>query len=353
SHNNLSFIRLNIPGTRKENSYNAGLPQKVVKQINIGVPSETGNTIQVISSSFTNLSGRYIPNPTLLKDSTGNSFAYNVIPDYYKTTEGDLVSFGDFGLVRNLPVQTIKVYPVQFDAVSNQIKIYNKIVFRVNFSASASKKTLVSDESLSSLILNWHIAKNWGENHQPSLQKVSNSLLASGIWFRFETNEEGIYRIDRTFLQNLGADVNNLDPRTIKIYGYGGTQLPESVSKSNNKGLIENAIKVIGEEDGKFDAADLVLFYARPTDFWEYDADYKSIRRQKNFYSKKNFYWLTYAGTKGKRINDKPSLNVTNAAQQTSTQAFRVYEKDSVNLGFTGREYFGEQLSASLRTRTF
>ncbi|KAF0153246.1 MAG: hypothetical protein FD143_323 [Ignavibacteria bacterium] len=353
AHNNLSFIRLNIPGTRNENSYKAGLPQKAVKQINIGVPSETGNTIQVISSSFTFLSGRYIPNPTLLKDSTGNNFAYNVIPEYYKSVEGDLVTFGDFGLVRNLPVQTIKVYPVHFDGASNQIKIYNKIVFRINFSASSSKKTIVNDESLSSLVLNWHIAKNWGENHQPILQKVSNSLLASGIWFRFETNEEGIYRIDRAFLQNLGADVNNLDPRTIKIYGYGGMQLPESVSKSNNKGLIENAIKVFGEEDGKFDAADYVLFYARPTDFWEYDSDYKSIRRKKNFYSKKNFYWLTFAGVNGKRIIDKPSLNAANAAQQTSTKSFRVYEKDSVNLGFTGREYFGEQLSSSLRTRTF
>ncbi len=351
--NNLTFIKLEIPGTSLENIYKSGIPQKVVKQLNIGVPGEFGNTIQIISASFTNLSGRYLPNPAFIKDSSGNSFAFNIVTDYYKTTESDLVTFGDYGLVRNLPVQTIKVFPVQFDAAANNIKVYNKIIFKVNFSSAATNKTLVNDETISSLILNWSVAKNWGERQLQSLQKVSNSFLADGTWFRFETNEEGIYRIDRTFLQNLGADVNNLNPRTLKIFGYGGTQIPENIFNYNNKGLIENAIKIFGEEDGKFDASDYILFYARPTDFWEYDVDYRSIRRKKNFYSKRNFYWLTYAGANGKRISDKQSLNITNGTPQTFTKAFRVYEKDSVNLGSTGREYFGEQIDVNLRSRTF
>ncbi|MDP2036675.1 MAG: type IX secretion system sortase PorU [Ignavibacteria bacterium] len=353
SHNGLSFIRLEIPGLRDEKGWKAGLPQLLVKQLNIGVQTETGNTIQVISSSFTSLSGRYIPNPTIIKDSSGNQFVYKVIPDYYKATETDLVTFGDFGLVRNLPVQTIKVYPVQFDAASNQIKIYNKIVFRVNIAASSSNKTIVNDETLSSLIDNWQIAKNWGEQQQSRLQKVSNSLLADGTWFRFETNEEGIHKIDRTFLQNLGVDVNTIDPKTIKIYGYGGAPLTEDLSKTNNKGLIENAIKIIGEEDGKFDAADYILFYARPTDFWEYNKEYETVKRTKNYYAKKNYYWLTFGGTAGKRMADKASLNASNAYPQTFTRAFKSYEKDSLNIGESGREYFGEQLDANLKSRTF
>ncbi|OGV06284.1 MAG: hypothetical protein A2499_15750 [Stygiobacter sp. RIFOXYC12_FULL_38_8] len=353
SQNGLSFVRLDISGTSNENGWKAGVPQLLVKQLNIGVQAETGNTIQIISTSFTKLNGRYIPNPTLIRDSSGNQFVYNVSPDYYKAAETDLVAFGDFGLVRNLPVQTIKVYPVQFDAASNQIKIYNKIVFRVNLASSSTGKTLVNDVTLSSLIVNWPVAKNWGVQQQSRLQKVSNSVLADGTWFRFETNEEGIYKIDRTFLQNLGVDVNALDPRTIKIYGYGGAPLPEDLSKTNNKGLIENAIKIIGEEDGKFDAADYVLFYARPTDFWEYNKDYRALMRTKNFYSKKNYYWLTFGNTTGKRIADKASLNVSNSFPQTFTRAFKSYEKDSLNIGESGREYFGEQLDANLKSRTF
>lgn len=353
NQNGLSFIKLVIAGTRDEKGWKAGLPQLLVKELNIGVQTENGNTIQVISSSFTSLSGRYIPNPTIIKDSSGNQFVYNVIPDYYKAAEIDLITFGEFGLVRNLPVQTIKIYPVQFDAALNQIKIYNKIVFRVNFASSSSNKTIVNDETLSSLIVNWHIAKNWGVLQQSRLQKVSNSLLADGIWFRFETNEEGFYKIDRTFLQNLGVDVNSLDPKTIKIYGYGGAPLIEDLRKPSNQGLIENAIKVIGEEDGIFDASDYILFYGRSTDFWEYNTEYKALMRSKNYYSKKNYYWLTFGGITGKRIADKASLNVSNAVPQTITRAFRTYEKDSINIGKSGREYFGEQLDATNSSRTF
>jgi len=352
TYSGLSFIRLDIPGLRNENGWKAGLPQLLLKELNVGVPAETGNTIQVISSSFTSLSGRYLPNPTMQKDSSGNQFVYNVIPDYYKAVESDLIAFGDFGLVRNLPVQTIKIYPVQFNAALSQIKVYSRIVFRINFGSSVNKKTVVNDETLSSLILNWSVARNWGEQ-QTRLQKISNSVLADGTWFRFETNEEGIYKIDRTFLQNLGVDVNSLDPKTIRIFGYGGAPLPEDLRKTNNTGLIENAIKIFGEEDGKFDAADYILFYARPSDFWEYNKDYKALMRSKNYYSKKNYYWLTFGGSTGKRMADKPSLNVSNASQQTFTRAFKSYEKDSVNIGESGREYFGELLDVSVKSRTF
>lgn len=353
NQNGQSFIRLDIPGTRNEDFLKSGLPQSLIKEINIGVPSETGNTIQVISANFTIISGRYVPNPTLLKDSSGIQYVYNVIAEYYNTVETDLVSFGEFGLIRNLPVQTIKIYPVQFDAPLNQIKFYNKIVFKVNFASSAIQKASINDETLSSLILNWNVAKNWGLLQQNRLPKITNSILAEGIWFRFETNEEGFYKIDRTFLQNLGVDVNSLDPKTIKIFGYGGAPLTEDLRKTNNQGLIENAIKVIGEEDGKFDASDYILFYGRSADFWEYNKDYKAILRTKNYYSKKNYYWLTFGGTLGKRIIEKNSLSLNSASPQFFTSAFKTYEKDSINIGKSGREYFGEQIDAANSSRTF
>lgn len=353
NQNGLSFISLEVPGTRNEAFAKTGLPQSLIKEINIGVPSENGNTIQIISSSSTIISGRYIPNPAILKDTSGIQYVYNVIPDYYNAVETDLVSFGEFGLIRNLQVQTIKIYPVQFNAPLNQIKFYNKIVFKVNFTSSAVKNVSINDETLSSIIQNWNIAKNWGLAQQNRLLKISNSLLAEGTWFRFETNEEGIYKIDRTFLQNLGVDVNALDPKTIKIYGYGGAPLPEDLLKSNNQGLIENSIKVIGEEDGKFDESDYVLFYGRPTDFWEYSKDYKAILRTKNYYSKKNYYWLTIGGTIGKRMIDKNSLSVSSASPQIFTKAFKTHEKDSINIGNSGREYFGEQLDVANSSLTF
>src|SRR3989339_2052330 len=58
SQNCLSFVRLDISGTSNENGGKAGVPILIVKQLNIGVRAETGNTIQIISTSFTKLNGR-------------------------------------------------------------------------------------------------------------------------------------------------------------------------------------------------------------------------------------------------------------------------------------------------------
>ncbi|MBC7654832.1 MAG: hypothetical protein H7098_10215, partial [Oligoflexus sp.] len=40
----------------------------------------------------------------------------------------------------------------------------------------------------------------------------SNSVLATGNWYKIAVKEEGIYKISYDFLKNLGIDVNNIKP---------------------------------------------------------------------------------------------------------------------------------------------
>ena len=138
---------------------------------------------------------------------------------------------------------------------------------------------------------------------------LENSLLASGKWIRFETREEGIYKISRSTLASFGLDPGAVDPRTIKIYNNGGKALSEIVNAQNPNDLVENAIIVSGETDGTFDSDDYILFYGRGTNFWDYDADSKTIKRYFHPYSTVNYYWITYGGSNGKRIQEKFSLN--------------------------------------------
>jgi len=348
-----SFIKLNLLGGYIENITKSGLPQIPVREINIGVPSELGNTIQILSADYSTLNGQYVPVPKLLKGSFSSVENYVINDKYSNFSFPDIVAFGEYGLVRNLPVQSIKIHPVIFDVSSNVIKIYKKIVIKISFSSSPSNRELIQDNTFQSIILNWDTAKNWGISEK-KLLKTSSSVLATGDWFRFEAPDEGIYKIDKTFLQALGIDISAADfnPRTIKIYNNGGYPLPEDLSKSNNQGLIENAITVVGEEDGRFDTSDYILFYGRPQEFWEYSSSAKNIIRIKQPYSKKNYYWLTYGGANGKRISNKQSNNVTNAYQQTSTLAFKSLDKDSINIGRSGRDYLGDQLYNSTNSST-
>ncbi len=350
--NGQQYIKIKFLGGKVENITQIGMPQSSVKEFNIGVPSEFGNTIQILSEDYSTINGKYLPVPQLLKDSLSYKDEYIEADNYNENRFTETVTFGEYGLVRNLPVQTIKIYPVQFDAFSNSIRLLKRIIFKINYASAAVRKQKIEDDTYQYLVLNWDVAKNWGEP-ESRLQKISSSLLPSGVWYRFETAEEGIYRIDRTFLQNLGIDLNTLDPKTIKIYGNGGYALPEELSKSKNTGLIENTVLAVGEDDGKFDASDYILFYGRPHEFWEYDVLSRKILRVKNPYSKKNYYWLTFGGANGKRMSNKASLNIQGAFQQPNTIAFKSYEKDSTNLGSTGREYFGDQLDVSLKSRTY
>jgi hypothetical protein len=54
---------------------------------------------------------------------------------------------------------------------------------------------------------------------------ISNSVLASGDWYRFYIEKSGVYKISKSFLKQIGLNVN-ADPRNIKIYGNGGRMLP-------------------------------------------------------------------------------------------------------------------------------
>ncbi len=353
SSNGNTYLNFVIPFTGTQNMDRKGEPQLVVREINLGVQAETGNTIQVISEDYSTIGGKLLPVPQLVKDSVASVNQYYETEDYDKSTFTEVIGFGEFGLVRNLSVQTIKIFPIQFDASSKTIKLLKKVVFRVNYaSVNPAAKQRINDDFLQALVINWQFARNWGVKEN-ILRKTNSAHFASGNWYRFETPEEGIYKIDRTFLQNLGINVDNVDPRTIKIFSYGGYSLPEGLSASNNQGFKETAIIVSDESDGQFNTNDYILFYGRPTEFWEFSSAAKSFVRVKQPFSKKNYYWLTYGGSSGKRMNNKVSLNQSGAFEQTSTIAFKSYDKDSINIGKSGRDYLCDPLNNITKSRTY
>ena len=182
---------------------------------------------------------------------------------------------------------------------------------------------------------------------------LENSVLSTGKWIRFETREEGIYKISRSTLASFGIDPNSVDPRTIKIYGNGGKAISEIVNAPRPNDLVENAILVSGEADGTFDGDDYILFYGRGTNFWDYDTDARIIKRYFHPYSAANYYWITFGGSNGKRIQDKPSINSTIKYDQTSTVAFASYEEDKINIAKTGRIYLGDDFTQSINSRTY
>ncbi len=301
---------------------------------------------------------RLIPVPYPVHDTFSVSFDYKQNSNYFSfKSDEDIVTFGEYGLVRDVGTQTININPVKFDAALNKIKVYSKIVFKVNFNNSGTiSHPNLQMTCLMVCLVNYDVAKFWNnKTADKNLNKVTvtNSVLANGKWVRFETPEEGIYKIAKANLSSFGIDPNTVDPRTIKIYNNGGKALPENNTVPRPNDLEENAIVVVGQEDGNFDDADYILFYGRGSSFWDYDSDGSTIKRFNHPYSLKNYFWITSGGVNGKRMSEKPGLNSTPTFNQTTTTAYADWDVDKINLGKTGRQFVGDNFSTSVTSRTY
>ncbi len=171
--------------------------------------------------------------------------------------------------------------------------------------------------------------------------QTSKSVLSEGEFYKLAIAERGIYKMDKKYLSSLGIDIANIDPRTIKIYGNGGGMLPQVNQAPRPDDLLENAIVIAGEEDGKFDEEDYILFYAEGPDEPIYDPSGEVFRTQKNLFTEENYYFLVISNTVGKRITTKPSIYGISGLVATFDDYIN-HESDEFNLLSSGREWFGE-----------
>ncbi len=175
-----------------------------------------------------------------------------------------------------------------------------------------------------------------------SLNFAAQSKLASGNWYKIAVTEEKVFKLSRNFLSNLGLDVESLDPRKIKIYGYGGGMLPELNSVPRPDDLLENSIVVVGEEDGSLDANDYVLFYGDDQIEWAYDSTLQFFRHSLNRFSDTTFYFINVEGSNGKRVNVKgisPNSPVTTVTEYDN---YGYHESELSNLLKSGSLWVGE-----------
>lgn len=177
-------------------------------------------------------------------------------------------------------------------------------------------------------------------NH--NFNTLSNSVLATGEWYRFYVTKSGAYLLSKSFLQSLGININGIDPRKIKVYGNGGRMLPLKNSVFYPEDLTENAIQVSGESDGFFNDNDFVVFYAEGVDNYNSDSD-----TTVNLYADKSYYYINVQGDAGKRIQpmQQPTGTVTTAI--TTFDDYQYHEVDEVNIGRLGRRWFGEEFDVN------
>jgi len=186
-----------------------------------------------------------------------------------------------------------------------------------------------------------------------------NSVLKDGTIYKIAIREKGIQKLDYAFLKDeLNIDIDNIDPTTIKIYGNGGGILPRTIADFRYDDLQENAIEIVGEEDGRFDDSDYILFYGEDANPWRYSETEAIFNQEINIYDNNNFYFIKISGGKGLRISNQNSLTNTTYTSNAFTDYARVEEElinllDNFSQGQgTGKNWYGD-LFETIRERTY
>ena len=181
-------------------------------------------------------------------------------------------------------------------------------------------------------------ASRTSQTTSKSASVVTNSVLATGDWYQFYVEKSGVYKISKSFLQQLG--LNTIDPKKLKIYGNGGRMLPLSNNIYYPSDLTENAIQVIGESDGVFNNEDYILFYAEGVDTYNDES-----QTNNNLYDAKSYYYVTVQGGDGKRITNMAQPTEISTSTITAFDDYQYHELDLVNIENLGRQWFGESFN--------
>jgi hypothetical protein len=179
---------------------------------------------------------------------------------------------------------------------------------------------------------------------------AANSILGttSGKWYRIAVNKDGIYKIDRSFLEACGFNTTNLNPAHVHIFGNGEGVIPELNASPITDDLAQNAIAVIGEADGTFDDNDYLLFYGWGPHRWEPTGG-NQFTQVRHPYSEQSFYFI-YIGSDVAplRIATAPVIDTPSDTLITAYAYRDVYENDLVNLVKGGQRWYGEEFDVEL-----
>ncbi len=197
-------------------------------------------------------------------------------------------------IVRGVRVAFLRLNPVQYDSARHMVRVARRLRVRIFFAAPGRYVTSIDrfDPMLEAMLVNGKQTRYW-KLSDPEVGSSSFFERAS-VWCKVKTESTGVYRLTAADLRQAGFVPEEIDPRTFRLYALGpyraGGPYPDT--------MVEVAIYVKGEEDGRFDKQDYIAFYAQATSCW---SENDSVWLE-NLYTDYRCFWLTWGGEAGKRM---------------------------------------------------
>ncbi|MBT8326636.1 MAG: type IX secretion system sortase PorU, partial [Bacteroidia bacterium] len=181
-----------------------------------------------------------------------------------------------------------------------------------------------------------------------------NSILSTGDFYKISISKDGVYRIDPSFLAQMGIDINTVSMSKFKVFGNGGTMLPEVILDPRPEDLVENAIMAFDENgNDKLDANDYFLWYAKGPDAFTFNINNQKYDAASHDFDEYSYYFITFDGLNGKRITSNSSGQGQAVDHIINTYDHILFhENDEENHIKSGRIWWGDKMQTQL-VKTF
>lgn len=290
------FVRLHVEGANYP--VMSGAPSLPSLEFKIGIPPSGSASFSVLSTTTKEytLAQRILPVPYLEDGDRGSEYRYEIDEELYQAPPQAFISSLGTHLFRSHPFIPFIVNPVRYDG-QKQLTLTTSALIQISLKGDLGTKNLAAADPMAQQILdqllNPEDALYWQEQSRATINYADFSR--SPWWMRIETDKKGMYRINPSQLS--GFPIAEIDPRSFRLFSTTGKAMPFRVDSAGNA-FREIPLEVIGANDGSFDSADYIVFYASDRSGWENNNSIQSETNTlyHNPYSHNNVYWLTFAG---------------------------------------------------------
>ncbi|HNW58782.1 MAG TPA: type IX secretion system sortase PorU [bacterium] len=343
-----------------------GAPQLPARTLVAGIPPEGGVSLRIVTAEYETRSGAVLPVGRRVPDGALDRLVHTPDAALYADQEfaPGVIELSAPQEFRGLRTVRVIFHPLQVAPGRAQVRLYRRIVAELTFDAAATTSATpaamaavagAEEGVLQDLLVNYQQARSWRNTPQPRLAKAQRGNFPGDNWYKIiirgdgKGNKEGIYKITAAALSQAGVPLASIDPATLQLFNNGGRELAENIATARPDSLIENAILVSGEADGKMDSGDYILFYGRSLEGKYYSTADGKYHHYINRYGYDNIYWLTFGLTRGKRMQSRSSLPVIGEAE-SSFRDLAFIEEDKSNIYKSGSDWLGFEMARDKAT---
>ena len=218
---------------------------------------------------------------TVSHDGISPSTAIESAARKRKTGYTDWVTLRAIGSAQRSPICALELRAARWEAGRGDLVYLRSLTLRLNFEshASSSPPPVPPPAALRNRMLPVFMPTAG----KPALSRPMVSQSASQTRLKIYVSQDGIYHLDSEYLAGVGANLSDVDPRTLRLENRGDA-VP---------------IYVAGEADGRFDEGDYIEFWGE-----KLHGTYTELNPEiySDPFSDVNVYWLSWGGSMGARL---------------------------------------------------